>query len=288
MKCKTLGLRAGSMCLVAGLSLSAQASVVFDADFTGSPLPDDSGTRDLNVSAADLNAGTAVGSWSFDGSATDAGVLNAGNNALTSPSLSLDDVEGDVTVLTGAFSSAGDIGSGNTVTYAWDWAVSRGGGNKDYVFSALSGGTAAYQISWQASTRNVFWVDTDGDSHLIANLNATSYFQGSKVLRNANNDLGVELLITDGGVDNGDGTGTGATISLDTDNDGIFDVISVIGPSTAGLTSLDGLSFALEGTGTNRGQRIAEVSAVSIVPEPSSLALAITGAACMLWRRRAQ
>lgn len=286
MKYHVPGFGLGSLCLVAGLAMPVQGAVVFNADFSGSPLPDNGGIRDLDVSAADLNAGTSVGNWSFDGTASDAGVLNAGNAALVNPALALDSSEGDVEVLTGAFSSSSAIGGGNTVTYAWDWAISRGGGNKDYVFSALSGGTSAYQILWEADTRNVFWIDTDGDQNLIANLSASSYFRGSKVLRNPATGLGVQVVVADGGIDNGDGTGLGATVSLDIDNDGVFDVVGVIGPSLAGLTELDGLSYGFAGTGLPRGQHIADVSAVSVVPEPSSLSLIFAGGVCMLWRRR--
>lgn len=287
MTLRTATLALGSISLVACLSMTANAALVFNADFAGSPLPDVGGIRDLTATAPDLNAGTSVGSWSFDGTATDAGILNIGTGSST-PALAFDDSEADVDVLTGTFSTSSTIGTGSTVTYAWDWALSRTGGNKEVVFSALSGATSAYQITWQASTRNVFWVDTDGDRNLIANLSATSYFRARASQRNPALDLGIQLVIADGGTDNGDGTGTGATISLDTNNDGTFDLVSVIGPSTEGLTSLDGLSYSFAGTGNNKGQHIAEVSvnANSSIPEPTSLAVIFGSGVCVLSRHR--
>lgn len=281
MQQRFLTIGAVSTCLCAAIGLSAQATIVFDSDFTtGDPLPDASGNRDFTPSLADLNAGTDVGAWSFDTGA-DAGTLNEGSGGSTR-SLAFDQGEGDVEVLTGTFSSASAIGSGNTVTYSWNWVNARSGPNKNIVFSALSGGTAAYQLSWSQTSGILSWVDTGGGLNEIVNLTLVDYLYLPNFVRDTSEELSLELLVTDG---------TGATLSLDTNNDGDFtdldDIVTVIGARNAGLTSLDALSFSFDGTGSPKGQHIADVTVESIIPEPSSMALLFAGGASMLWRRRA-
>ena len=301
--------------LVIWVNLPVMAgTIVFDADFNAST--ETGPTVTDNASVSNLDAGTAIGSWALSGS--------GGGN----PGAIIDNVAGgtgsdnafvfDLGIsgsssdrATGLLSETVDLSAGDSLSFEFDIYASRQGSGRQVRLSLQdsngAGGGNAYVIPFQinsgASGKTFRWLNTSNGQTVAASSNGVN--NGFANASDGNylswsTGIGIGVKIDVSGMTTLSDTGggpptTGATISIDWDNDGVFDagdgdVVGVdIGPRTGGISSIDRFELFYGGSSGNRGAYFDNFLAEkSVIPEPASLALVGLGllASITSWRQR--
>lgn len=296
--------------LAAVFATSAQASlIVFDADFNAST--ETGATVTANATVSNLDAGTATGSWALSGAgggtpgaiidnvaagtgtdnafAFDLGISGAANNRAT-----------------GLFTEAVDISAGDTLSFEFDLYASRQGNGRQVRLALQNANGAsgnAYVMIFQLNPSKTFrWLNTsNGQTIVSTSTGVNDGFQnaadGSYLSWTEGVGIGVKIDVSGQTTLSDTGGGpptTGATISIDWDNDGVFDagdgdIVGVdMGPRLGGITSIDRFELFYGGSGGNRGAYIDNISADKTpIPEPASLAILSLGGLMMARRRRA-
>jgi len=280
----------------------AASEIIFQADFNAStPIDELSGVTN-NASVANLDAGTAIGSWALAGPggqdpgaivsnpggtdfgfAFDAGISGAGSNRVQ-----------------GHFTQPVIIGAGDTFSFEFDVFPTRQGGvgENRQVRIALtdSGGTAAgsraYVLLFDLQETDVAgankgfrWLDSNNSGNNIAvatgvgfqNANVDTYqtWAGGTGGRSATEfppeDDGklirVKLDVLGQPTTN---DSTGAFLSIDWNSNGVFDVIDApIGPRDLGVAFIDRFELFYDSpSAANRGAYFDNIRATAELSEP--------------------
>ncbi len=293
----------------AGLSTQAGAATIFDADFDASTAV--AGSVTANADAANLNAGTATGSWTTTGSANPGAIIaNAGG---TDNAFVFDQNVSGATSnrARGVFSSAVDLDAGEGIEFSIGfYAARQANGTREVRLSLDDASNAkAYVVMFdEDQTKNFDWLNTanqrngggangNGGGGLGASAGPNTGFNNPDVdehLSQNSGSLAVLTITIPGALDNTTVAGsTGALATIDWDGNGLIeaadgDVENVaFGPRSAGVVDLASFELFYGGSGT-RGAWIDNISARSLpaVPEPGSLVLIALGSVAVGFCRR--
>ena len=280
--------------------------IVFDADFNAST--ETGATVTDNASVANLNAGTSVGSWALSGSGggnPGAIIDNVAAGTGTDNALAFDNGISGATNdrVTGLFTETVDLSAGHTLSFEFDMYASRQGNGRQVRLALQdSNGSSgnAYVMVFQLNPSKTFrWLNTSNGQTVVST--STGVNDGFKNAADGNylswsEGVGIGVKIDVSGMTTLSDTGggpptTGAKISIDWDNDGVFDagdgdIVDVdMGPRLGGVTSIDRFELFYGGSGGNRGAYYDNFTADKTIPEPASFALIALGG-LMLVRRR--
>ena len=242
---------------------AASAATLFDADFDASPTT----TSGMIAGAADLNAGTAIGSWAISpGDGTSGSGTHMGGIVDSAPSgdkaLYLDPEYGglvDTTQVRGDLSSSTTIGGLNDVVeFEWIWSRTRSAGGpnstaKQARMRVGEGSTAAYTVVWNegnGSNGQVYFVDTANTLQQVGtigggiNTDRTTYDESLSSISK------FKLILS----------GASATLEVDQGNDSSVDLTTTIGRRNESVSIIDNLTyFFAQINGQNKGMSVDDV-----------------------------
>lgn len=310
----TFGMKFGLGLLAMGVFVAnASAATIFDADFNGST--EVVGAVTDNASVANLDAGTAVGSWALSGSGGGNPGAIIDNAASDNNAFVLDTgVSGSgADRARGNFTETVGLHSGVGATLEFDIYAARQGASNRQVRVSLDdpSGEKAYVLIFQAlgntsgmTQKRFTWLDTsNGQNTIVTNVAGPNTFflnpaDGSYLgwTDTGPSEPAVPIRVkieVDGATTLSDTGGgpptTGAKVTIDWDGDGVIngadgDIADfVIGPRKGGVQQLSSLEL-FYGGGGNRG---AYFDNITVTPEPASLALLALGGLMMVRRRTA-
>jgi hypothetical protein len=259
-------------CLLSMAGAVAQ-TVVFDAEFDGSSAV--SGSVTVNASAANLNAGTSVGSWTLPGSEPGAIISDGGtDNAFVFDKATSGSAANEVSA---NFSRAVDLYGGEALTLELDLYAARQSGGQLVRFSLDDAdGSEAYQFVFEMNNdKRVYAVNASGQS-VESVVNATGVNNGYK---NAAVDgyldwgatmIHVRLEVSSQPAQAGN---YGAKLSVDWNGDGDYDdsgelLDADIGARNTGVTEISSLRIANDDS-VNGGAWIDNISVTAAAGDVS-------------------
>lgn len=298
------GFKLGAALLAAAglVTCTSLATTIFEADFNASTETGPTVTN--NASVSNLNAGTAVGTWSLTGpGGQDPGAIvdNVPGGAGTDNAFVFDSglSGGFGNQVLGLFSQTVDLADNEILKLDFDIYASRAGANKEVRLALKNAnGTNAYVLIFDHSGNNRFrWINTSNGATTITsegpvNGGFTNASDGSYLSWSSGTTIGVSIEIAGPTLsDTGSGPATtGGKVSIDWDNDGVIeaadnDVANIdIGPRVGGINSIDRFSLFYGGSGTGAKGAYFDNFVATVVPEPGTLLLLVFGGLAL--RRR--
>lgn len=286
--------------LAAGLTCSAGAAVVFDADFDAATAI--SGSVSANADATNLNSGTATGSWTLTRNGNTPGAIVA-NAAQDNSAFAFDEGISTGNGATGLFTERVDLAAGDTLSFEFDLYASRQGLGREVRLALTDtagtvGSSRAYVLIFGLDNNKNLNYLNDGNAKTLISDNAGGGAAGNDGFTNPAVDnylswssgTAIKVRVDVAGATTVSGT-TGATVSVDWNGDGDYDETNEvqnidIGPRDVGVTGIDRFELFYSGTGT-KGAYVDNIRADRTpIPEPGSLALLGLGGLLVARRRR--